>query len=141
MPRGSKISPELVEKIKAHYAMTGNLAKTAKEFGVSSQTVMKYRDQEPDKLEELRTYNKELYIKDAWKTLGLLFESLPDKIKGSPLREVTTAIGIITDKVQLLNGDPTSRSDNTNKNTHDLGELTLGQAEELIKAYMKGGSS
>lgn len=138
VPRGEKISPEVAEQIRAHYAMTGSLAKTARHFGVSSQTVMKFRDQDPDELEEMRTYNKEQFIKDAWDTLGLLFRSVEHKIPEAPLKEITTSIGIITDKLQLLQGEPTSRSDNTNKNTHSLDDISTEQAKMIVQMYAKG---
>lgn len=135
LPRGEKISPEVAEQIKAHYAMTGSLAKTAKHFGVSSQTVMKFRDEDPDKFEEMRTYNKEQFIRDAWKTLGLLFEAVPLKVPEAPLKEITTSIGIITDKLQLLQGEATTRSENANRNVHSLDDINIDQAKLLVEMY------
>src|SRR5690554_2858389 len=98
------IDPETIEKIKSYLALGHGVRQTAEKFGVSPSSVMKYRDEDPDGFEQLRTYNKERYINDAWKTLGLLFEAVPLKVPKAPLKEITTSIGIITDKLQLLQG-------------------------------------
>lgn len=63
------------------------------------------------------------------------------KKQDAGFRDLATGLGIVTDKMLLMSGEPTSRSDNTNKNTHDLGELTAEQADALIKAYTRGESA
>lgn len=138
MPRGEKINPQRKEEIRAHYAVTQSLAATAKHFGVSSQSVMKIRDEKPDELEEMRTYNKELFIRDAWDSVGQLMAIIPAKAIDAPLSNVTTAIGILIDKMQLLTGEATTRSENANRNVHSLDDLSAEQAALIVKMYAKG---
>lgn len=72
------------------------------------------------------------------KKLGLaeLFEaeiraailSMESKRDGASYRDTGTVIGILTDKVQLLRGEPTVR-------TEEVGALTPEQAVEMLRRY------
>lgn len=136
--RGSNISVELKEQIKTFLATNGNVRETARHFDVSPSTVMKVRDECPDEFEQLRTDKKQQIIEKSWKLMDTFLEAMEAKIPDASLRDVSTSYGIVGDKLLLMTGEPTSRSDNNNKNTHELGELTGEQADELIKAYMSG---
>ena len=135
--RGSNISDELKEQIRTYLATCGNVRETARQFDVSPSTVMKVRDERPDEFEQLRTDKKQQIIEKSWKLMETFLEAMEAKIPDATLRDVSTSYGIVGDKLLLMTGEPTSRSDNTNKNTHDLGELTAEQADELIKAWVK----
>lgn len=133
------IEPEKKEQIKTHLATCGNVRQTARMLGVSPATVMKVRDEDPDAFEQLRTDKKTEFINKSWELMTDGLDEMKLKMKEASYRDLATGIGIVTDKMLLLSGEATSRSDNTNKNTHDLGELTAEQAEEIVKAFMKGG--
>lgn len=135
MPKGEKIDLATIEAIKAYYAACGSLAKTAKQFGISSQTVMKYRDEEPDRFEEMRSYNKERFIAQAWDNIGNAMSIMPDKFIESTAKDLATVVGILTDKLQLLTGEATSRSENANRNVHSLDDISSEHAKMLIKMY------
>ncbi|MCI3922440.1 hypothetical protein MO973_19595 [Paenibacillus sp. TRM 82003] len=130
------IEPELKEQIRAYLSTNDNVRETARHFGVSPATVMKIRDEKPDVFEHMRTFKKQEFIERGWRLAGRLYEAMEDKIPEATFKDLATGFGIVVDKMQLISGEPTSRSDNTNKNTHDLGELTAEQAEELVKAWV-----
>lgn len=136
--QGQKLDDQLKEQIRNHLATNNNVRETARQFGVSPSTVMKIRDERPDEFEQLRTDKKQQIIAKSWTLMERFLEAMEEKIPSATLRDVSTSYGIVGDKLLLMTGEPTSRSDNTNKNTHDLGELTAEQADELIKAYIGG---
>jgi len=135
--RGSTISEELKEQIRTFLAGNGNVRETARQFDVSPSTVMKVRDEQPDVFEQLRTDKKQEFINNAWDLINIGLEQMKTKILEASYRDIATGTGIIADKVLLMSGEATSRTDNTNKNTHELGELTSEQAEALIEAWVK----
>lgn len=130
------LSPELVEQIKAHLAITDNIRETARQFDVSPASVKKIKDQAPDSFEQLRTFKKQEFIEDGWNLARKLLNAMNEKMPEATFKEISTGFGIVVDKMQLISGEPTSRSDNTNKNTHDLGELTAEQAEAIVQAWV-----
>lgn len=136
MGRGAAISDELKEQVRTYLATCGNVRETARHFKISPATVMKIRDAEPDEFEQLRTDKKQQIIENSWKLMEKFLSAMEAKIPSAGLKDVATSYGIVSDKVLLMTGEPTSRSDNNNKNTHELGELTAEQAEELIKVWV-----
>lgn len=136
--RGANLGDDVKEQIKALLATNGNVRETARHFDVSPSTVMKVRDESPDEFEQLRTDKKQQIISKSWALMEKFLESMELKIPEAGLKDVATSYGIVGDKLLLMTGEATSRSDNTNKNTHDLGELTAEQAEALIQSYVGG---
>jgi hypothetical protein len=116
--------------------MTGNVRQTAEEFGVSPSTVMKYRD-EIDGFEQIRTYKKEQFIKDAWRNIAAGMSMLTDKFTAASAKDIGTTIGILVDKMQLLQGEATSRSENANRNVHSLDDISAEQARVLVEMWTK----
>lgn len=131
------MTDELKEQIRAHLVTNNNLRETARHFKVSPASVMKVRDEKPDEYEHLRTDKKQEFVENAWGMIGEILTEMKVKMPEASFRDLATGLGIITDKALLVSGEPTSRSDNTNKNTHELGELTAEQAEALISAWVK----
>lgn len=131
------IDPELKEQIRAHLAITNNTRETARHFNVSDFTVRKIRDEKPDEFTQIHADKKTEFVNNAWSLVGQILTEMQVKMPDASFRDLATGLGIITDKALLVGGEPTSRSDNTNKNTHDLGELTAEQADALIQAWVK----
>lgn len=138
--QGQKLSDELKESIRAHLAMTNNTRETARHFNVSDYSVRKIRDEKPDEFTQLHADKKTEFVHNAWSMVGDILNEMRGKMTDASFRDLATGLGIITDKALLVSGEATSRSDNNNKNTHELGEMTAEQADELIRAYV-GGSS
>lgn len=131
------IEPELKEMIRAHLASSGNTRETARHFNVSDFTVRKIRDEKPDEFTRMHADKKAEFVDNAWDMVGSILTEMKTKLGEASFRDLATGLGIIVDKAQLVGGEATSRSDNTNKNVHELGELTAEQADDLIQAYMK----
>lgn len=92
-----RIDDKLREKIKAHYVMTGNYSETAREFGVSRNTVRNIC-LESDDFDNIRTQKKQEIIKEAteW-SKGII-----NKMQGS----IEKAIVLGNRKIdQALEGD------------------------------------
>lgn len=136
MARGQKTPDELKEQIRAALATNNNVRDVARQFDVAPSTVMKIRDEKPDEFEHVRTFKKQEFIERGWQLAARLYEAMEDKIPEASFKDIATGYGIIVDKMQLISGEPTSRSDNTNKNTHELGELTAEQAEAIVQAWV-----
>lgn len=140
MGRGPTLTDELKENVRAFLISNGNVRETARKFGISPSSVMKIRDEDANEFEQLRTDKKAEFVSNAWSMIGEILVEMRNKMPEASFRDLSTGLGIITDKALLVSGEATSRSDNTNKNTHDLGELTAEQADALIKAYIGGAS-
>jgi hypothetical protein len=138
--QGQKLPDELKEQIRAHLAITNNTRETARHFGVSDYSVRKIRDENLEEFTQLHADKKREFVDNAWLMVGSILTEMKGKMREASFRDLATGLGIVADKALLVGGDPTSRSDNTNKNTHELGELTAEQADELLKAYMRGAN-
>lgn len=142
MAQGKKLDPEMREQIITYLATCDNIRETARKFKVSPNTVKNIRDGMPevekDAFAQLRTDKKSEFIRKSWDLMTDGLDEMKSKMKEATYRDLATGIGIITDKMLLISGEATSRSDNNNKNTHELGELTGEQAEALIQKYLGG---
>lgn len=112
MSRGTPVSDETIEIIKAAYAETGSLRAAARAAGCSQAAAKKYA-QTRDEYEQVRAV-KRLdiieHIKDAQiKLIDAMTD--PAKLEKSSLQEIGVAFGIITDKGLLLDGKATQRSE------------------------------
>lgn len=115
--RGKKITPEQIERIKAVYAETGNVAAAAREAGVSKSTAHKYCHSASDEFEQVRTEKRRDIIEQIAEARLLYVEHLmqPAVIAGASAKDSATIVGILTDKHQLLTGGATARTE-TNLN-------------------------
>ncbi len=98
----------------------GNVLQTARETGIPHQTIRVWL-QTPDRFTELQNRTqKELDVK-LNKTVHKLIDSISDHdLTDVPLSQKSTAFGIVFDKLQLLRGQPTSITENIERQ-----ELTL----------------
>jgi transposase-like protein len=96
-------------------ANNGNVRKTARQSGIPQSTIRDWRDGRgvTDSVTEIRAHKKgELsdLIRDE---LEAIFGAMNTKREAANYRELATAAGILIDKMQLLDGDPTSIEQHT----------------------------
>lgn len=136
MPRA--LSDQVIEQIKANLAIGLSDRQIAEKLGISRQSVIKYRN-DMDDLDHLRQYNKEQFIADAWNNIQVTMGLLPEKAIDATYKDLMVGMGILVDKLQLLTGEATSRSENANRNVHEVKELTAEQAEAIVKSFIERG--
>jgi hypothetical protein len=133
------LSPELKEQIRAHLAISGNTRETARHYNVSDYSVRKIRDEKPDEFTQLHADKKTEFINNAWELISMGIVEMKKKMPDASYRDIATGVGIITDKMLLISGEATSRSDNSNKHSVELSEIGEDQAMLLIQEFVKGG--
>lgn len=113
--RGQKITPEQIERIKAVYAETGNVAAAARAAGVTKSTAHKYCHASHDEFEQVRTEKRLDIIEQIAEARRLYVEHLmkPEVIADADAKDAATVFGILTDKHQLLIGGATARTETT----------------------------
>lgn len=93
-------------------ANSGNLKLTARELGIPASTLQRWRDgQVNDDVTVLRTYKKDELAERLVEIAHQLIDAAPDKVKGANLQQIFTSLGIAIEKIQLLEGEPTERSE------------------------------
>lgn len=115
MPK--KLEPELREQIRAYLATNDNINQTAKHFGVSTSTVHKIKNDEPDEFESLRTDKKQEMIDKIWASLQdaadlghtMIREAKQGK-RDIPLNQISTYYGTLYDKMALMKGESTANT-------------------------------
>lgn len=114
MRKGQKVPPELIERIKAIYAETGSYAETARQCGVSTSTAKHYADLADD-LEELRKEKRSDIIARIAEVRALYVDHLakPAILAATTSKDAAVIVGILTDKHQLLSGEPTERHEHS----------------------------
>lgn len=130
MKRGTPVSDETIEIIKATFAETGNLRASARAAGCSVATAKKYAGSR-DQFEQVRT-EKRLDIIDRIKDAQVkMIDAMidPEKLAKSSLHDIGIAFGIVTDKGLLLSGQATSRTENLTKDP-----ATILTPEEMVQA-------
>jgi hypothetical protein len=96
------------------------IRKVAEKWGVEENTVMKIRDEQPaDFLEEIHRKKKIELAERLWKhvedSTELAHNIVQDALAGNTkvgLREISTHIGILYDKIALMRGDSTGATVN-----------------------------
>jgi hypothetical protein len=91
----------------------GNTYKTAKDTGINRQTLANWangRGVNHD-MPNLVHQKKGELAERLMDVAHLLVDAIPDKIADASLQQVSTSLGIAIEKIQLLQGEATSRSD------------------------------
>lgn len=134
--RGRQLTVEQIETVKATYAMTRNYAAAARAAGCSLTAARNYV-QATDDFEQLRAEKTAISIDSIIVKIGMVQERLLDamleqsKVDRASMQELATSLGIVTDKRQLLAGDPTSRSENLNSDPTT--KLTAAEMEQAAR--------
>lgn len=122
MARGQQIPDELKEQIKAALASNNNVREIARQFKVSPSSVMKFRDENPDEFEQLRTDKKQQMINKIWISLEdaaelghtMILQAKENK-RDIPLNQISTYYGTLYDKMALMKGESTANTSITVK--------------------------
>lgn len=110
-------------------ANAGNVAKTSKQLGIPRQTIQEWSHNRNvnNEVPNLRQIKKEELSVRFEHAVHEMVDVLPSKRGKASLKDVATAIGILTDKMQLLKGKPTSINES----------LTPEQKRERVKEVLK----
>ena len=116
MARGVKTDNKKVAEIITSYTLTNSYNKTAKEVGVSANTVKniinKQKKENPEKFAKICEEKKDKFVEKADKIINKAMDKLEKEIdKGTvPANHLATIIGTMYDKRALAKGEST---DNT----------------------------
>jgi hypothetical protein len=112
------LTDEQIEQLHIEYAQLGQVSKAARAVGVSWSSAKRYLKQELiDPTSEL-AITRERKKCDIAERMGQVIEAqlealaTPEKINKASYQELSTSLGILTDKRLLLTGQPTSRIEN-----------------------------
>lgn len=98
----------------------GNVSKTARQLGIPNTTLTEWRDGRiHDDVTVLRKRKKEELVGRLVEIAHLLIDAMPDKIKDANLQQSATTLGITIEKIQLLDGSPTERTEVTDNLSDD----------------------
>ena len=135
MGKTTPLPDETIEVIKNTYARTGRYREAARAAGVSFGSAKKYADQEDD-IEQLRAQKRlevafDVITKSAEAQEKLLASLIdPAKLREATVKDIATAYGIITDKLLLMRGEPTTRTEHTT-NPDPASKLTPTEMNQL----------
>lgn len=137
---------EFRAKVLAHLeANRGNVARTARAFGISTRVVARWRDKYNDDPEndsrrgrearELLPQERAELSERLEQFVHEALDSTEKKIAAANLQQLFVAIGISLDKMQLLKGRPTSisRSETVKQ------EINKVAAQEAVKVLQQKG--
>lgn len=94
-------------QVLAMVAASDSVGAVARDTGIPHQTIRTWIAQQ-DRYAELRTVKAASLDQRLEQTQSLLLDAIPGKISDATLAQTATAFGIVTDKLQLLRGQPTS---------------------------------
>ncbi len=130
MARGVKIDNQKIAEIITSYALTNSYNATAKECGVSANSVkniiVKQKAENADKFEKVCKEKKETFIQKADKIIDKALNKL-DKVLDEdniPANHLTTVIGTLIDKKRLVGGESTNNDTITIKMSDEIKELS-----------------
>ena len=140
MGRGRATPIETIERIKATHAMTGSIRQTARDLGVPVATVAAYvNTPSSEQIEQARTEKIEAVMPSIIDEIAAAQRAIikamrdPSKIAEADMRDLATAFGILTDKHQLLTGQPTARNHNLNQEADPAPILTPEELEQMAQ--------
>lgn len=122
----------------------GNLTRTAKQLGMSTSTLRRWRDHQADPsitgplkkaTEEALPEARENIADRLRDFVHQALDMAPGKLDEANLQQVFTAIGISVEKAQLLDGKPTG----IEKHEHQRHEVSDAAAEEAAIALRRRG--
>lgn len=130
MPRGVKIDNQKVQEIIASYALTNSYNATAKECGVSANSVKniinKQKAENSEEFAKVCEEKKEEFVEYADKLINKAMNKLDKALERDdiPVNNLTTVIGTLYDKRALAKGEMTSNTSISIKMTDEIKELS-----------------
>lgn len=113
----SALTDEQIERLHLEYAMTGSQSAAARTVGVSISTAHRYlkRDiEDPNSaVAKMRTQKRVDIAARMGEVIEVQLAALAqaDKIAKASYQELSTSVGILTDKRLLITGQPTARTE------------------------------
>ena len=107
----------------------GNASKTARQLGIPRITLLDWSKNRgvSDDMSELRQVKKVELAEKLEEIAHKLADAIPGKINDATLQQTATSLAIAVDKLQLLKGEPTERTE------HQGGlDLTVTDAREQL---------
>ena len=113
MAQGSRLTDWQIETIQQAYAETGNVAHAAREAGVPYMSAKRYCASIHDDLVKLRNEKRADVVSAMMIVRTRALEELitPSRLSKASIPELSTLVGVMTDKIQLLTGGATHRTE------------------------------
>lgn len=107
-PKRMRTSKRVQESIRLGLRQSRNVSEIARENNVTPKVVEAVLRQMPDEYEARRNERAEAIIDDLWGLNQAVLNSVtPEDIKKASLKDKAITISILTEKAQLMSGDPT----------------------------------
>lgn len=119
----------------------GNVYRTAKELNVPRSTLQEWANGRvshdmPELRQQKRQDLHELFLNEIYAIANLL----PSKREDATYSQLATAAGIFTDKLQLLTGKATQRTETSAKVEHAVQEGTVEQLSAVLQILTDVGA-
>lgn len=130
MARGVKIDNQKIQEIVASYALTNSYNATAKECGVSANSVKniinKQKTENSEEFAKVCEEKKEEFVEYADRLINKAMSKLDKALDRDdiPVNNLTTVIGTLYDKRALAKGEMTSNTSISIKMTDEIKELS-----------------
>lgn len=113
MAQGQRLTDWQIETIRLAYAETGNASHAARQAGVPIRSAQRYCKEHHDALTQLRQEKRaDVVVTMSAVRIAVLEEmATPARIEKASLHELATTAGILTDKIELLTGGATARTE------------------------------
>ncbi|HYF38777.1 MAG TPA: transposase [Gemmatimonadales bacterium] len=118
----------------------GDTETTAAQTGVHQNTLIRWRDD----LTKLGDKKKAALADRLEELAHILVDAIPNKVAFAPLQQVATTLGIVTEKMLLLRGEPTSIEHHSSEDAREriarrLIELGAGEDQEPAPEQLERG--
>lgn len=116
MSRGIKIDNKKIAEVITSYALTNSYNATAKECGVSANSVKniitKQKKENSDEFEKICKEKKETFVQKADKIIDKAMDKLDKSLDKEDIapNQLTTVIGTLVDKKRLVAGETTENN-------------------------------
>jgi hypothetical protein len=136
MAQGVRLTDEQIAAIRDAWLLTRNGSFAARQAGCAVQTANAYIRNHRDELLQLAHEKKPEIVDQLTAARDALLHQLfqVDTLKTATVGELTKGIGIITDKIQLITGQATSRNET---GVVDPARLTPEERRQLIELRAK----
>ena len=130
MARGVKTDNKKIAEIITSYALTNSYNKTAKECGVSNNTVkriiLNQQKENPEELAKVVNEKKDEFVDKASRLIDKALDKLNKALdkEDIPVNNLTTVIGTLYDKRALAKGETTNNETITIKMSETIKELS-----------------
>lgn len=144
MARGPQLTDWEKEKVTQAFAESGNVGYAAKQANVAYSIARVYCKDNWSDLQDLRRKTQVDIVHDLALLRRMVIQELmdPARLKKASTHELIIMTGILTDKIQLLEGQPTARVA-VNQNRLEANNLTPEERERAreLQRKLHGGEA